>query len=673
MINQTLVCQVGEYEPPLDTLKFLPNVKPTVSIVIPVHNNFYATYKCLNSLMIGADAIKIEVIIIDDGSSDQTRNIKSIVSGIRYVRIEERIGFLRGCNLGVTYAQGEYVVVLSNQTEIIAGWLGELLAVFDNFENVGLVGPKLLCSDGTLQGAGGIVWCDGKPISYGSAGNASDPRYCYTRQVDFLSSACLMLPRILWSEVGGFSEIYAPAYFEDVDLAFRIREAGYKTVYVPLSKVINYERQIDEFSIEAGVKRFQNLNRIKFKARWQHTFKNLGTIFSNLGLIKDRHIGQRALVLDAETPMPDFNAGGYAAIQEMRLLQALGYKCTFVALNMDAVGGYTETLQRMGIECIYLPFASSISEVIETRGTEFDLVYVTRYTVAKETIDHIRRFAAQAKIVLMNADLHFLRQIRAALNSNSDDGLTVATETREDELTVMRKVDLVLTYTDLEKAVILSHNLASTKVARCPWICETISDVKPYRLRNDLAFLGGFQHPPNLEAVQWFVEHVLPGLGAIAPKVFVRIYGSNIPQALVDLSQSYPQLIIEGWVADVASVYESCKVFIAPLQSGAGIKGKVIGALAHGVPSVLSTIAAEGINIGDGVHAAVVDQPKQWIDRILEIYNCENIWTSMSTNALDFAKKNYGFKKGILDMQNALAVGGIDTKLENSTLFLRTP
>ena len=669
MQNKRLFVELMDMRSTLETLHFRESCHPIVSIVIPVHNNFEVTYQCLAALLIAESSIDFEVVVVDDGSSDQTLEILSAVSGIHNIRNEVCRGFLHACNSGVSHAKGDYVVLLNNDTKVTAGWLNELLAVFDNFVGIGLVGPKLIYPSGVLQEAGGIVWGNGSPMNYGRNGDSDDPRYCYTRQVDYLSGACLMFRKSVWNEMGGFSEIYAPAYFEDTDLAFRIREKGYKTVYAPLSQVIHYEGLSNGLSTETGVKKFQDVNRTKFKARWKHAFKNLGSDWRDLDLMKDRNVVRRALVLDAETPMPDFNAGGYAAIQEMRLLQALGYKCTFVSQNMLWVDRYTRDLQRMGIECIYAPFALSINEVIEARGAEFDLVYVTRYYIAKESIESIRRFASQAKIILMNADLHFLRELRAALNCNSDEGLTAAIETREEELAVMRKVDLVLTYTDVEKAVILSHNLASNKVARCPWVCETASDVKPYHLRTDLAFLGGFQHPPNLEAMQWFVEHVLPSLKVVAPNIRLRIYGSNIPQVLVDLSNINPQLVIEGWVADVASVYDSCRVFVAPLQSGAGIKGKVIGALSHGVPCVLSNIAAEGIPLGDRFHASIANRPDDWIERILEIYNSESVWTSISENALRFSKKNYGFEKGVHEMQAALAVAGVRTGTLNPTLL----
>jgi len=653
---------------PNEPLRFRSHVNPIVSVVLPVHNNYLTTYKCLASLFVAGDVAPFEVIVVDDGALDQSCELISMVIGIRYVRNEVLAGFVHSCNLGVSYAKGQYILLLNNHTQATVGWLDELLRVFANLRGVGLVGSKILNSDGVLQSAGGLVFGDGSIAIYGRNGDANEPRYCYTREVDFLSHLCLMLPRSLWNDIGGFSASFASACFKEIDFAFRICEKGYKIVYAPLSQVTHIERDSNGLMSGIDTRKVQLIDKAKLKARWLHAFKKLDNQRCDLEFIKDRNVVRRALVLDAETPMPDVNAGSYAAIQEMRLLQALGYKCTFVAQNMALLDGYTSSLQRMGIECIFAPFAVSVREVLETRGAEFDLVYVTRYSVAKETIAYIRQFAGAAKTVLMNADLHFLRELRAALYNNSDEGLTKATETREDELAVMRKVDLVLTYTEVEKTVILSHNLASTKVALCPWICEPISKVKPYRSRVDLVFLGGFRHPPNLEAVQWFISNVLQGLSAVAPEICLRIYGSHIPKVLLDLAKVQPQLIIEGWVADINTVYESCRVFIAPLQSGAGIKGKVVGALAHGVPCVLSNIAAEGIPIGDRVQASIAYQPQDWIDRILEIYKSESIWTSMSDNALKFASLNYGFEKGVLNMQSALAVAGIHTEINNTAL-----
>ncbi len=644
---------------------------PVASIVIPIHNKFHVTYHCLLSLLVAPNRASFEVIIVDDGSKDDSIRVPELVSGIQYLRNEEAQGFILACNRGASVARGDYIVMLNNDTEVTAGWIDELLASFEHFDGVGMAGAKLLYPDGTLQEAGGIVWSSGNPWNYGRKANPADPRYCYARQADYLSGACVMLPRELWNDIGGFSETYIPAYFEDTDLAFQVRERGFKTVYTPFSQIIHFEGVSSGTSVSSGIKRFQEINRPKFKGRWIGACRNNGKEGVGPDLAKDRNIEFRALVIDAETPMPDQNAGSYAAIQEMRMLQALGFKCTFVPQNMAYMGRYTETLQRMGIECVYSPFAASVNDLIEERGAEFDLVYITRYYVAQECIDTIRKHAPNAKVVLMNADLHFLRELRAAVNSKIPEDLAKAVDTRKTELAVMQKADLVLTYTELEKAVILSHNLDSTRVARCPWVCETSATVPAWDTRRDIAFLGGYNHAPNVEAVEWFVARVMPLISASLPGVNFRIYGSKVPQKLIDLAEKHDNVIVEGWVADVADVYDHCRVFVAPLQSGAGIKGKVIGALAHGVPCVLSQIAAEGIPLGDGAEAAIAGKPEDWAQAITRLYGAEDAWNAMSARAMEFTESHYGFTLGVREMQAALQDAELFTTLDNRSLAYR--
>ncbi len=325
----------------------------------------------------------------------------------------------------------------------------------------------------------------------------------------------------------------------------------------------------------------------------------------------------------------------------------------------------------MGVECLYAPFACSVNEVFEKRGKEFNLVYITRYYVAKHFIEIIRQYAPQAKIVMNNADLHFLRELRAAVAAKNSDMLNRSIQTRDEELTVMRQVDLTLTYTDVEKAVILSHNLDSARVAKCPWVVEIANEVPGFDARSDVAFLGGFGHHPNIEAVEWFAEKVMPLLRESLPDVKVRIYGSKVPKSLMTLAERVENLLIEGWVPTVDEVYHTCRVFIAPLQSGAGIKGKAIGALAYGVPSVLSPIAAEGIPFSDGIDACIADKPEEWVAAITKLYKKPTVWASMSQQALKFAQNQYGFDKGVAQMQEALGEVDIFTTIKNRALAAR--
>ncbi|WP_296713258.1 glycosyltransferase [Rhodoblastus sp.] len=639
-----------------EKLHFPVHKSPLVSIVVPAHNKFWVTYNCLAALLLAPNKSAFEVIVVDDGSSDLTKKLEDFASGVTVLRNETALGFVKSSNRGAQSARGEFVVMLNNDTEPCAGWIDELVHVFRAFDSVGLAGAKLVYPDGRLQEAGGIVFPNFDVWNYGRNGNQFDTRYNYTRQVDYISGACIMLRRDIWNELGGFDEHFAPAYYEDNDLAFRVRAKGLKTYYTPFSKVVHFEGMSSGTSVAAGAKRYQVVNQPKFRARWASTIRNL-PLTLDPDLAKDRGVVLRALVIDHEMPQPDKDAGSYAARQEMRLLQALGFKVTFLPNNLAYMGNYTEALQRDGVECLYAPFSASIQQVIEQRGREFDIIYITRYSIANQCVDLIRKMAPQAKIIFNNADLHFLREIRAAIAAKSQERLRNALDTREIELSVMRGVDVTLSYTDVEAAVILSHNLDSTKVARCPWVVDVDESIPPFASRVGLAFLGNFGHPPNAEAVRYFISDIMPELRREVPGLVLKIYGSNMSAELRELEAE--DVLFEGYVAEVAEVYHTCRIFVAPLLSGAGIKGKVIGALASGTPTMMSPIAGEGIGVSNGLEALIAHTVAEWVEGVKAIYTDEARWTEMSEASRRFARKNFSFENGLGKMREALALAGV--------------
>ncbi|NKX45443.1 glycosyltransferase [Roseicyclus persicicus] len=637
-----------------DTLKLkpiaFPEVEdPKVSVVIPAHNKVEVTYYGLCALLVAHNRASFEVIVVDDASTDETAELETIVSGIRVVRNTEAQRFIRACNAGVAASRGEYVVLLNNDTEPTVGWLDALIDAFERFENVGLVGSKLLYPDGSLQDAGGIVWGSGNPWNYGHRANPWDPRFCYARQADYLSGAALMTTRAIWDHVGGLSDYLEPMYFEDTDLAFKVREAGFTTWFVPSSVVYHFEGMTSGTDTSSGFKRYQEVNRPKFKRRWARAYAGFGKEGQQPDLEKDRGIVGRVLFIDYGIPREDRDAGSYAARREIELVQSLGYKVTFLPQNLAHLGSYTEELERSGVEVIRAPFYLSVAEFLEKRAAEFDAVYITRYYVAQETIPHIRRWAPEAKIILNNADLHFLRELRSALGSKDPARIAAVRQVREKELEMMRAADLVLSYNEVEHSVILSHTDGQARVMTCPWVVEIPEKVPALKGRKGMSFLGNYGHPPNAEGVIWFCTEVMPMLEGT--DAHLSIYGSGMGADIKALASD--MVDPAGFIEEVSDAYDRHRIFIAPLLSGAGIKGKVLSALAHGIPTILTPVAAEGIGLRSGHDSIIVETPQDWADAILRLSEDDKLWTAMSKAARAYAADRFSFEAGRLKIKAA--------------------
>lgn len=640
-----------------------PKVKnPDVSIVIPAHNKVNVTYACLAALLLAWNKATFEVILVDDASTDETAKIEDLVSGITVIHNEEAQRFIRACNAGVEKARGKYVVLLNNDTEPTAGWLDALMDAFDRFPNVGLAGSKLLYPDGSLQDAGGIIWNTGDPWNYGNGQSPHDPRFCYARQADYLSGAAMMTTKKIWDELDGLSSYLEPMYFEDTDFAFKVRDAGYSTWFVPSSVVYHYEGMTSGTSTSSGFKRYQEINRPKFKRRWARAFTNFSKVGTTPDLEKDRGIIGRVLFIDYTTPAPDQSAGSYAAIQEIKLVQSLGYKVTFIPENLAYLGRYTHDLEKMGVEVITAPFYHSMNDFLDDRGAEFDAFYITRYHVVNDTAPKIRAVNPQARIIMNNADLHYLRMLRKAIATNDEDEKKAARDVKKLELAAMRSVDVMLSYNDREQAVIEAESEGEVNVMTCPWVLDCPDSVPPRNGRKGLSFLGGFQHQPNVEGIDWFVKNVMTRMEQEGSDLKLSIYGSRMGDDVKALEG--PLVDPVGFVDEINDAYDKHMIFVAPLLSGAGIKGKVLSALASGIPCVLSPTAAEGIGLRHGRECMIATTPTEWIDAINQLQNDPKLWQTLSNNAHDLARTQFSFENGRKLMRAAFESADLFGQLE---------
>lgn len=248
---------------------------PRVSIVIPVFNKALYTYNCLLSVLREDPEITKEIIVIDNCSSDETPQLLARLEGAtQVVRNTENNGFVGACRQGADLAQGEFILFLNNDTQVRPGWLREMVAVLDADPQVGLTGSKLIYPDGMLQEAGGIIFSDASGCNYGRRADPTLPYFNISRPVDYCSGASLMIRADLWRQLGGFDERYAPAYYEDTDLCFAARAAGYHVWYCHASEVIHHEGITAGTDLNSGFKAYQNINREKFIDKWREVLES---------------------------------------------------------------------------------------------------------------------------------------------------------------------------------------------------------------------------------------------------------------------------------------------------------------------------------------------------------------------------------------------------------------
>ena len=621
------------------------------SIIIPVYGQLAYTLNALHALARHVSRHSFEIIIVDDKSPDASAHWLAQIPAIRLHIQPANSGFIESCNTGAALAGGKYLVMLNNDTRVVSGWLDELIDSFavlggDGQAVPGLVGSKLFYPDSSLQEAGGILWRDGSAWNYGRNDDPGKPEYCYARQVDYVSGCSLAIPADLWRELGGFDVHYRPAYGEDSDLALKVRYRTGRGVWMqPLSRVVHYEGKTSGTDTSGGVKAHQIANARKLYARWAGELSAHRPNAEAPQLERDRGVTKRALVLDATTPEPDKDAGSLTCFELMRALQANGYKVSFLAeSNLLYLPGASSALQRAGIEVGYAPYAKSIASWLEANGADIDVVLIFRNGVAARQMADVRRYCPNAKVIFHASDLHFLREEREAELAGDTKRLAVARETQRSELNVIRAADATIVHSTFEETLLRDIS-PTANVTTFPWILDPKGCKTPFHQRRDIAFLGGYRHPPNVDAVRHFVEAIWPRIHAANPQMRFIMAGSEMPPDLTALDGSH-NIVAMGYVADLAALFETIRLTVAPIRYGAGIKGKVAMSLAYGVPAVLTSCAAEGMEIHDGDIAMIRDEPDAFADAVLTLYDDPTRWAAMSADALTFVEKTYGAALG---------------------------
>jgi GT2 family glycosyltransferase/glycosyltransferase involved in cell wall biosynthesis len=629
------------FEPPVPTgpIEFPVHDQVDVSIIIPVFNQFHFTQACLASLQEHQGTARFEVIVVDDGSTDTTLEAVPRMPGVVYLRNETNSGFIASCNRGAKEARGNYLVFLNNDTLVTNGWLSALVSTFVEEPRAGVVGAKLIYPDGRLQEAGGIIWRDASGWNYGKFDDPKNPKYNYLREVDYCSAAALMIPKSLFTSVGGFDSRYAPGYYEDTDLAFKVRQAGYKVLYQPLSEVIHYEGATGGTDVSSGAKKYQEINRSSFAEIWSNELIKKPATGDLSFLWQPRHpCGKNILVIDHHLPMPDRDSGSLRMFQMLRILHQLGHRVTFIPDNLANIPPYTGELQKRGIEVLYHPYIKKVRDYLVSHGANFDAVVLSRCDFARKHIADVHLHAPQSRIIFDTVDLHYLREDREAQLTLDPEVRRKAQERQQLEHELIEQADETWVVSPVEQRL-LQEKWPGKSIQLVSNIVDIPGSKTPFAFRRDWLFIGGFQHRPNIDAVLFFLQEIYPLVSERLQDAKFYIIGDKVPPEIAALATQ--RIIVAGLQRDVRPFFNSVRLSVAPLRFGAGIKGKINQSMAFGVPVVATSLAVEGMGLIDHEDILVADDPENFARALIELYESEELWNRLSENGIKKTRALY--------------------------------
>lgn len=578
--------------------------KVDVSIIIPAYNQFEYTFLCVQSIVKHSENISYEIILADDCSTDGVRNIENVIHNITVIHNNENLKFLKNCNNAANKARGKYILFLNNDTQVQPDWLSPLLELMEQNEKIGMVGSKLVYPDGHLQEAGGILWKDGSAWNYGNMKDPMDPEFMYVKQVDYVSGASMMIRTSLWKEIGGFDTNFAPAYYEDTDLAFEVRKHGYQVVFQPKSVVVHFEGISNGTDTSTGLKNYQIVNQQKFYEKWKEVLER--EHFANgteVYLAKDRgQTKKQILVIDHYVPNYDKDSGGRCTFMYLKAFLNMGMKVTFIGDNFARPEPYTTTLNQLGVEVLCGNYYyNNWREWLKENLKYFDYIYLQRPHISIKYIDLVKEYG-RGKIFYYAVDLHYIRMYRNYQITGNPESLKESENWKKIELDLFEKADVGHVVGSYEQKV-MQDLFPNKPIRNIPiFIYDELPEriEKDFSQRKDILFVGGFGHTPNVDAVLWFANEIFPKLLEKYPELVWHIVGSKAPDQIKSLANE--NIILEGFVTDeeLGELYRKCRLVVVPLRYGAGVKGKIVESAYYQIPVVTTSVGGEGIDASVG-------------------------------------------------------------------------
>jgi GT2 family glycosyltransferase len=605
---------------------------PEVTVVVLATGRAPHLLECLRSVAAHAHAVSYEVVLVLNGVAEElASDIARDVTGVRVVRSRVNRGFAGGCNLGVSYGRGRFVVLLNDDALVGPGWLDTLRDALALRPETAAAGSQLLHLDGSLQEAGQILWADGSTSCVGRDLSPGSHPYEWARRVDYCSGSSLMVRREVWDELGGLDESFFPAYCEDVDFCLRIAERGYEVWYEPRSVVrhlesrstsFRYKKFLIERNREELVRRYPKVLSVRQPAAPTDPEACARAVRQAMG------DPCRLLIVDDRIPAHALGAGFPRMYDAAVQLSGSGRCHVAIHPTYSPVGDRT-ALGRLGVEIVTEPLAEHLGRP----GVGYDVVIISRPNNFEASAPVIRAALPGVPIIYDAEALFFSRaQRQAAFAQDPAERSRQRAEaqtTKRLEAQIVADADAVVCVSEDEAAIVRQFPGACSPIVKIPFLAGIEPTESAFEDRADIVIVASWAAgtgSPNADGVRWFLHEVLPMIRQRAPWAVLRITGGAPPEDLLE-SACYG-VEFEGHVPDLRVLYERARVVVVPLRFGSGVKIKTIEALQFRVPLVTTSIGAEGIDQHDTEAICVRDGAEAMADAVCQLLMDRPAWAA---------------------------------------------
>lgn len=356
------------------------------------------------------------------------------------------------------------------------------------------------------------------------------------------------------------------------------------------------------------------------------------------------------LWVDEQLPDPSRDSGSLRMFNLMRLLMAMGHKVHVLALSRKDDPARQGLLHDIGVHRVGLAAALRPEGWFARNGKGYDAVIVSRYHLAWSWLPLIRRVHPKALKIVDTVDLHHVREMGEAELHDNQWMRLAAEATRRHELRVIREADVAWVVSETEH-----HLLADIAPLSRTAVISNVHVLQPLmsgpRPGARLVFVGGAQHPPNVNGVRWLLADVLSEILRVRPDCELHLVGRGLEEHTRDLPLS-SNVVFHGQLHDIGALFDTCHVGLAPLRFGAGVKGKINHYMAFGLPTVATSIAVEGMHLEKGRDVLVADAADAFAGAVLRLLDDQALWESLSSKGRKNVRRHFSIESAIPGIQS---------------------